>query len=233
MCHMDSERITAEKRMAGVAAADMVKNGMIVGLGTGSTVYYAIQKIGQRVKEGLRITAVSTSSATSKLAQELGISIVPLNEVDEIDITIDGADEVDPQFRGIKGGGGALLFEKIVASCSKQNIWVIDSTKYVNKLGKFLLPVEVIPMGYAHIMRQLQEEGYSCKLRKSGVNNYYTDSGNVILDLDISKVLEYEELNQRLLSIPGVVETGLFLNIADKIILPEEGGVKVLAKPLV
>ena len=125
------------------------------------------------------------------------------------------------------------LFEKIVASCSKQNLWVIDSTKYVNKLGKFLLPVEVIPMGYAHIMRQLQEEGYSCKLRKSGTNNYYTDSGNVILDLDISKVLEYEELNQRLLSIPGVVETGLFLNIADKIILPEEGRVKVLAKPLV
>jgi len=227
---MSSEQITAEKRMAGVVAADFVKDGMVVGLGTGSTVYYTIQKLGQRVKEGLQITAVSTSRATTKLARELGIPLADLNEVQQIDLTIDGADEVDPWFRGIKGGGGALLFEKIAASCSKQNIWVVDSSKYVSKLGKFLLPVEEIPMGAAHVQKKITAKGYTCRMRMREKELYYTDSGNVILDVNIEVVTEYDRFNQWLLSIPGIVETGLFLDIVDQVILPKENKVEILTR---
>lgn len=147
-----NEQLLEQKKLVGEYAANYVKDGMVVGLGTGSTVYFTIQKIGKMVKEGLSIKAVSTSSSTTVLANKLNIPLVSLNEVVGIDVTIDGADEVDGMFHGIKGGGGALLFEKIVASNSKQNIWVIDSSKYVEKLGGFLLPIEVISLGYTHIL---------------------------------------------------------------------------------
>lgn len=226
----DTDIVLAEKRMVGERAADFIKDGMIVGLGTGSTVYYTIQKIGGMVKEGLNISAVSTSNSTSTLAKELGIPLKLLNEVSKIDITIDGADEVDYKFQGIKGGGGALLFEKIVAYCSEQNIWVIDSRKYVSKLGKFLLPVEIIPLGYMHFLKKMQENDYKCVLRNYGKDLFHTDSGNVIVDVNIDKVTDYQGFNQWLLNMPGVVETGLFLDVVDKIIMPNNNEVKILAK---
>lgn len=227
---MNMECVDTEKRLVGERASDFIKDGMIVGLGTGSTVFYTIQKLGRMVREGLKITSVSTSNATSKLAIQLGIPLVSLNEVSEIDLTIDGADEVDPMFHGIKGGGGALLFEKIVASCSKQNIWVIDSRKYVSKLGAFLLPIEVIPLGYTHILRRLQENSYPCNLRYKEGSLYYTDSRNVIIDCNISGVTDYHKFNEWLLSMPGVVETGLFLDIVDQIVLFDHNEVKILSR---
>ena len=136
------------KRLAGEKAAEYVKDGMIVGLGTGSTAYYAIQKIGELVKQGLKIKAVATSTSSEQLARELGINLVTFAEVDSIDLTIDGADEVDPHWNLIKGGGGALLREKIVAAASKQLIVIVDESKVVAQLGKFPLPVEVVPFGF-------------------------------------------------------------------------------------
>lgn len=226
----DTDIVLAEKRLVGEKAADFIKEGMIVGLGTGSTVYYTMQKLGRMVKEGLNISAVSTSLSTSTLAKELGIPLKSLNEVSRIDITIDGADEVDYMFQGIKGGGGALLFEKIVAYYSDQNIWVIDSGKYVSKLGKFPLPVEVIPMGYIQFLKKMQENNYKCVLRKNEKDIFKTDSGNVIIDVNIEKVTDYQEFNHWLLNIPGVVETGLFLDVVDKIIMPDKNDVKILIK---
>lgn len=135
------------KQLAGIEAAKFVKDGMIVGLGTGSTAYYMVEEIGRRMREeGLRITGVTTSNATKEQAEKLGIPLKSIDEVPVVDLTIDGADEISADFQGIKGGGAALLFEKIVATYSKETIWIVDSSKLVHKLGKFPLPVEVILM---------------------------------------------------------------------------------------
>lgn len=135
------------KQLAGIEAAKFVKDGMIVGLGTGSTAYYMVEEIGRRMREeGLRITGVTTSNATKEQAEKLGIPLKSIDEVPVVDLTIDGADEISADFQGIKGGGAALLFEKIVATYSKETIWIVDSSKLVDKLGKFPLPVEVILM---------------------------------------------------------------------------------------
>ncbi len=136
------------EKMAGIKAAEFVKDGMVVGLGTGSTAYYFVEEIGRRIKEeGLQITAVTTSSVTSKQAEGLNIPLKSIDQVDVVDVTVDGADEVDSRFNGIKGGGGALLMEKVVATPSKEYIWVVDESKLVEKLGAFKLPVEVVQYG--------------------------------------------------------------------------------------
>lgn len=225
---MENDRVRSEKMLVGERAADYIKDGMVVGLGTGSTVYYTIMKVGRMVQDGLQIKAVSTSTSTSQLAKKLGIPLVGLDEVKKIDVTIDGADEVDPMFRGIKGGGGALLFEKIVASCSRRNIWVVDSSKYVKRLGTFKLPVEVIPFGHTQVLRKMTENSFECAVRMKEENIFYTDSGNMILDMNISRVEDYDSFNQWLLGTPGVVETGLFLDIVDEVILPDMDGVKII-----
>ena len=144
-----------EKKIAAEKSIQFIKDGMTLGLGTGSTVFFLVNKLAELVKQGLNIKCVSTSNQTSELAKSLGIKIVNLNEVDHIDLTIDGADEVDKNLNGIKGGGGALLFEKIVAAASEQVIWIVDSSKYVSKLGKFPLPVEVIPFGSNHLFTEI------------------------------------------------------------------------------
>jgi len=219
------------KQIAGEKAAEFVKDGMIVGLGTGSTVYYTILKLGERVKEGLKITAVSTSTSTTKLAEKIGINIVPLNEVNYIDLTIDGADEVDASLNGIKGGGGALLFEKLVAVASKKTIWVVDESKIVSTLGKFPLPIEVVPFGYHHVFNKLKNLGYNPAIRKDNDNQYYmTDGHHYIIDLFMESIDNPNELEKTILWIPGVVETGLFLNIADTIIVGKENSVEVINK---
>ena len=140
------------KKLAGIKAAEFVEDGMVVGLGTGSTAYYFVEEIGRRIKEeGLQITAVTTSSVTSKQAEGLGIPLKSIDEVDQVDVTVDGADEVDPQFNGIKGGGGALLMEKVVATPSKDYIWVVDESKLVQKLGAFKLPVTLLKQATSQV----------------------------------------------------------------------------------
>ncbi|MBC1512162.1 ribose-5-phosphate isomerase RpiA [Listeria booriae] len=213
------------KQIAGEKACEFIEDGMVVGLGTGSTAYYMIQKLGDRVAEGLQVTGVVTSKATEKLAKERNIPLMDLNDVGEIDLTIDGADEVDGSYRGIKGGGGALLFEKLVAHASKKSIWVVGEDKVVETLGAFPLPVEVVPFGYKQVERQLEERGYKPELRHFEDGSIYlTDSQNYILDLHIQAIENPEELNDWLNNLPGVVENGLFLNYASSIVIGYSDG---------
>lgn len=219
-----------EKQLAAEYAIDYLEDGMIIGLGTGSTVAFMLNKLSQRVKKGLKITAVSTSATTTKLATSLGIRISRLNEIDEIDLTIDGADEVDENLDGIKGGGGALLYEKIIASISKQNIWIVDSTKLVKTLGKFPLPIEIVQFGSSHIFREFDKKGYNPEFRNAGKNRFITDNNNYIIDLKMDMIEDPSALDIKLKSYPGVVETGLFYNIADLVLAGVGESVKVINK---
>lgn len=216
-----------EKLNAGEKAIEFIRDGMLLGLGTGTTVYYTIKKIGELVKEGLKIKAVSTSSETSQLAASLGIEILPFDSIKRTDLTIDGADEVDPCLDGIKGGGGALLFEKIVAAASEKVIWVIDSGKQVKRLGKFPLPVEVVQFGLVHLMQNFEKMNYKPVLRLKNGKPYLTDSGNFIIDIHLGKIDNAAELNNEIKLMTGVVETGLFLNVADIVITGKGDDVEI------
>ncbi|NWG29510.1 MAG: ribose-5-phosphate isomerase RpiA [Ignavibacteriaceae bacterium] len=219
-----------EKQMAAEYAVNYIEDGMIVGLGTGSTVAFMLNKLSQRVKAGLNIKAVSTSAVTTKLATSLGIKISMLSEVEEIDLTIDGADEVDKNLNGIKGGGGALLYEKIIAFNSKRNIWIVDSTKLVKTLGKFPLPVEVVQFGSTHLCVKLESQGYRPTFRLSGTKRFITDNNNYIIDLKMDKIEDPLGLDTKLKKFPGVVETGLFCNVADIVIAGMGNKVEVINK---
>jgi len=217
------------KKLAGETAAKYVKDGMVVGLGTGSTVYYTLVKLGDMIQnEGLSIKGVTTSSFTTALAKELGIPLVDIDNVDKIDITIDGADEIDKNYNGIKGGGGALFFEKIVAKASNKVIWVVDSSKMVKTLGGFPLPVEVLPFGYSHVKSAIESKGITAELRKKDGRNVVTDSGNYILDLYVKEIHSIEELNEFLNNLTGVLEHGLFIEIVDTIVIATEETTQII-----
>ncbi|MDQ0058696.1 ribose-5-phosphate isomerase RpiA [Paenibacillus harenae] len=207
------------KKLAGEKAAEYVKNGMVVGLGTGSTVYWTIMKLGELVRGGLQIQGVPTSRRTEELATELGIPLLDLAEVDEIDLTIDGADEADADLNLIKGGGGALLREKLVASASRRLIIVADGSKWVPALGKFPLPVEVVPFGWELTRRQLGKLDCDPVLRLTDEAAYVTDNGNYILDCHFGVIQDAEQLSAALNQLPGVVENGLFVKMAERIVL--------------
>ncbi|ECB9717710.1 ribose-5-phosphate isomerase RpiA [Listeria monocytogenes] len=214
-----------QKKIAGEKACEWIEDGMVVGLGTGSTVYYTIEKLGQMVNNGLHITGVATSDETTKQAEKLGIPLKALNDVTEIDVTIDGADEIDTNFQGIKGGGGALLREKMVASASLKNIWVVSEEKLVRTLGKFPLPLEVIPFGWKQIERKLAKEQIQTNLRKqSNGEVYVTNNGNYILDIVNQSFTDAKMWQEKLAQIPGVVEHGLFLDYVDLIICGKANG---------
>lgn len=207
-----------EKKEVGEKAVEYVKDGMVVGLGTGSTVFYSISKLGQLVQQGFSIKGVPTSEQTKKLALELGIPIVSFNDIEQIDVAIDGADEVDSEFNLIKGGGGALLREKIIAHAAKTFIVVADSHKNVNTLGTFPLPIEVVPFGYEMTMKHIQQFGGTVKLRQKNGTPFYTDNGNYIIDSYFKEIKEPKDLERKLNMIPGVVENGLFIGMADMVI---------------
>ena len=227
---MTQEEKNIEKKVAAERAVDFVKDDMTIGLGTGSTVFFSIMKIGELVRAGLNIKAVSTSDATKQLSESEGINIISIDDAGEIDLTIDGADEVDRSFNGIKGGGGALLFEKIVALSSKKNIWIVDSAKLVNKLGKFPLPVEVIPFGYKRVFKIIEEMKLSPVIRLKGEDLYFTDSGNLVFDLHIGEINDPVNLDEELKMINGIVETGLFINIADVVIAGKNNSTEIINK---
>ncbi|MBC1428796.1 ribose-5-phosphate isomerase RpiA [Listeria seeligeri] len=221
-----------QKKIAGEKACEWVEDGMVVGLGTGSTVYYTIEKLGELVQQGLKITGVATSEQTARQAEKLGIPLKSLNDVAEIDITIDGADEVNGAFQGIKGGGGALLREKMVAEASRLNIWVVGEEKLVESLGNFPLPLEVIPFGWKQIQRSLEKEGIQTTLRKQQNKEIYqTNNGNYILDIVNQTFINPVEWQEKLAQVPGVVEQGLFLNYVDIIICGKANGeIKLIKK---
>lgn len=209
-----------EKKVAALEAVKYVKSGMKVGLGTGSTAFYMIEAIGEQVKNGLKIKAVATSVETEKLAKKLGIEIITLAEAKRLDITIDGADEVNEDFQLIKGGGGALLREKIVAHNTDLNIIIADSSKSVSRLGKFKLPIETIPFATQLIIEELKTMKLSPVQRLRGDQAYKTDENNDIVDIDIWNCEDaLQVLEERLKGIPGIVETGLFLNTTNVVIL--------------
>ncbi|WP_396634050.1 ribose-5-phosphate isomerase RpiA [Maribacter sp. R86514] len=209
-----------EKKVAALEAVKYVKSGMTVGLGTGSTAFFMIEAIGEMVQNGMEIKAVATSNETEKLATKLGIDVITLAEAKRLDVTIDGADEVDEDFQLIKGGGGALLREKIVAHNSNLNIIIADSSKSVSKLGKFKLPVETIPFATQLIIEELRGIGLSPVQRKNGNDDYKTDENNDIVDIDIWDTdITLTDLEQQLKTIPGIVETGLFLTSTDLVII--------------
>ncbi|EFR88240.1 ribose-5-phosphate isomerase RpiA [Listeria marthii] len=214
-----------QKKIAGEKACEWIKDGMIVGLGTGSTVYYTIEKLGDMVAKGLQVTGVATSEETAKQAEKLGIPLKSLNDVTEIDVTIDGADEIDADFQGIKGGGGALLREKMVANASLKNIWVVSEEKFVRNLGEFPLPLEVIPFGWKQIQRELEKEDIETNLRKQSSGEVYvTNNGNYILDIVNQTFTDTAMWQEKLAQIPGVVEHGLFLDYVDMIICGKANG---------
>ncbi|MEK4465823.1 MULTISPECIES: ribose-5-phosphate isomerase RpiA [unclassified Paenibacillus] len=221
------------KQLAAEKAVEFVKDGMKIGLGTGSTAYWAINKLGERVSEGLKITAVATSRASEEQARELGIPIVAFGDIDSLDLTIDGADELDSSLQLIKGGGGALLREKIVASNSTRMIVIADESKVVNTLGKFPLPVEIVPFAWEWTVAKLAKLGCNPELRRSGEELYKTDNGNYIADCRFEVIESAPKLALTIQSIPGVVEHGLFIGIAAMAIVgKKDGSIEIIeAKP--
>lgn len=209
-----------EKKLAGEASLRYVQNEQVVGLGTGSTAKFAIEALGAKVRQGLKIRGIPTSVRSRDLATKLGIPLTTFEEVQQIDVTIDGADEFDPQLNLIKGGGGALLREKIVASATKQLIIVTDASKQVPVLGKFPLPVEVIKFAQALVAREITALGAKTKLRKDEAGNaYITDEGNHILDCSFGQIPDPPALALKLSQIPGIVEHGLFIGMANAVIM--------------
>jgi len=221
------------KEQVGIKAAEFVTDGMIVGLGTGSTAYYFVAELGRRIKEeGLKITAVTTSSVTYEQAEGLGIPLKAIDDVEVVDLTVDGADEVDPALNGIKGGGGALLMEKIVATNSKDCIWIVDESKQVETLGAFKLPVEVVQYGAENLFRHFEKKGYSPAYREKDGQRFVTDQGNFIIDLDLKVIPDAEALAEELDRTVGVVDHGLFLGMVSKVIIGTPEGPKIISKSL-
>ncbi|MCH2300276.1 MAG: ribose-5-phosphate isomerase RpiA [SAR324 cluster bacterium] len=211
--------MSQEKQNAARTAVDQIEDGMLVGLGTGSTAAFAISYLGEKVRSGLTISAIPTSEASKKQAQSEGIPLIDFETSPSIDLCIDGADEIDSELNMIKGGGGALLREKIVASSAKRYLIIIDSSKQVETLGTFPLPVEVISFGWQVVSRKLKEMNASPELRKSGTQPFVTDEGNYILDCRFNSIPEVEQLETELNRIPGVVENGLFVAMCDQMIM--------------
>lgn len=224
------EQRDLEKRNAAKASVGYVKDGMIVGLGSGSTSEYMVEALGDLVAVGLKIQAVPSSERIHQLASARDIPLRRLAEVKQMDLYIDGADEIDPDFQMIKGGGGALLREKILAHNAKQRIIIVDSSKKVPTLGAFPLPIEVIPFSLESVTAELEKIGLSPLLRIKNKEVFNTDEGNVILDCSIQSTPKtLYELNTQLLAIPGIVETGLFLDYVDLLIMGKENDVVISA----
>ena len=221
------------KELVGIEAAKFVKDGMTVGLGTGSTAYYLVKELGRRVnEEGLKITGVVTSSKTEQQAKELGIPLKAIDDVESVDLTIDGTDEISDDFQGIKGGGAALLFEKVVATYSKDCIWIVDESKMVNKLGNFPLPVEVVHFGSHNVFRLFESKGYKPTWRMTDSNELLTtDGGHYIIDLHLEVIEDPHALAAELDKCVGVVEHGLFIDMISRVIVGTPEGPKTLEVP--
>lgn len=216
------------KERAAERALEAVQSGQVIGLGTGSTAKFAIEGLGRLVREGLSIKGVPTSIATERMARELGIPLVDLNEAGVIDVTLDGADEVDPNFNMIKGGGGALTREKLVAQASIKRIMLVDESKLVARLGQSRpLPVEVLPFAWTLSARRLGDLGCVPSLRKRAEKPFLTDNGNHILDCEFGPIDDAAALESKIKLLPGVVECGLFIGIADTLIIGFDDRVEV------
>ena len=216
----------AMKKAVGIAAADLVKDGMIVGLGTGSTVYYLIEELTKRVKKGLSIKVVSSSLTSEAQAKEGNIPFADISTITSIDLTIDGADEITRDKEMIKGGGGALLREKILANTSREMVVIVDEHKVVDKLGKHPLPVEILPFGRGAIIEKIKKLGFHGTVRSHNKDGFFvTDNENLIYDIHFESLRDHPEKDhEKLIHIPGVLETGFFLGFAGRVLVGKEGG---------
>jgi len=216
------------KRMAGEAAVAHVKDGMTVGLGTGSTVVYAIRKLAEVVRAGeWKILCVATSLATEGLAKEIGLPLISLEEVEGVDVAIDGADEVDPRLNLIKGGGGAHFREKVVARSARSVVIVVDASKVVPVLGtRMAVPVEVHPFGWRQTKVALETLWCTAAIRTAGGDPFRTDNGNYILDCKFGPIPKPEKLEREINNVPGVLENGLFVGLADLVLVAGVEGVR-------
>jgi ribose 5-phosphate isomerase A len=226
------------KRQAAARALEYVQDGMKLGLGTGSTAKHFVELLGERVRAGLKVIGVPTSEVTRADAVRSGIPLTTLDEIDRLDLTIDGADEIDPALNLIKGGGGALLREKIVAAASDRMIVIADDSKWVGVLGRFPLPVEVIPFGLAATQRAIgkafAQTGVSgqMEVRKGKDGHVFvTDGGHWIVDAHLGRIADAPRLAGLLTSIPGVVEHGLFIGLASVAVLASHQGIRVIERP--
>ena len=213
------------KHRAAAAAAELITDGMILGLGTGTTASYLVQILGERVRQGMRIQGVPTSEVTRQLALAEGVPLTTLEEQPVLDLCLDGADEVDPELNLIKGGGGALLREKIVASAARERIIMVDVCKCVDCLGAFPVAVEVIPFGWEVTRRQLEQFGGVPNLRQLEGKPFVTDQGHYIIDCTLSRIKDASELNHQLNQLPGVVENGLFVDMTERLIIGSPDGI--------
>jgi ribose 5-phosphate isomerase A len=227
----DNDQQDRWKQLAGEAAVTFIEDGMVIGLGSGTTATQMIYALGRRIQQGLRITgAVATSQASEDLARKLGIPLTDLDTHPVLDLDIDGADEIDQQLRLIKGGGGALLREKIVASSARRFVVIGDTTKRVALLGQNIpLPVEAIPFAATPVIKRLEALGATVQLRRSGDNVFFTENCNIILDCFFANgIADPAELDARIHGIVGVVETGLFLDMTERAIIGGPEGIIVL-----
>ena len=221
--------IEQEKRLAAERSLQFVQDGMCLGLGSGSTAAVMLELLGQRVRDGLQICGIPTSTSSDRIARQAGIPLIGFDEVTALDLTIDGADEADQGLNLIKGGGGALLREKIVASLSRHVVIIVDSQKQVERLGKFALPVEVVQFAWQPIAKRLAGLGAEIVLRLDSAGQpYETDEGNFILDCDFGCIDDPPALARILDAMPGVMEHGLFVNLAHTLIVGQEDRVTVI-----
>ncbi len=230
--------VEAYKRAAAVRAISFVESGMRLGLGTGTTARYFVELLAERVRAGLKVLAVPTSEATRAQAAQLGIALASLDEVPELDLTVDGADEIAPDLTLIKGGGGALLREKIVAAASRRMVVIADESKWVDQLGRFPLPVEIAPFGATVTQRAVEAAAAEigcpgpAPLRKtSNGHAFVTDGGHWLIDAQLQRIADPPRLAARLSAIPGVMEHGLFIGLARTAIVAGAAGVRVVERP--
>jgi len=222
----------SEKESAARASMQFVRDGNIVGLGSGSTAAYAVRFLAERVRAGLQIRGIPTSNQTRDLAASLAIPLATLDEFQQIDVTVDGADEVDPNLCLIKGGGAAFLREKIIASASRQLVIIVDSSKLVPVLGKFPLPVEVVPFAKALVTKEITALGASIRVRMDSAGKpFVTDEGHHILDCNFGQIPDPALLSRKLKDIPGVMEHGLFIGMAKVVLIGRSSGVQELRPP--
>ncbi|MCF6515636.1 ribose 5-phosphate isomerase A [Lactobacillus sp. S2-2] len=217
------------KKAVGKEAVKYIENGMIVGLGSGSTIKYMLEALSEKIKnENINIVGIPTSKHTELLAESLGIVTKDINDVDYIDLTIDGADQIDQNYQGIKGGGAAHLMEKIVAINSKRNMWIVDETKFVKNLS-YPLPVEVVPQGSRQLFKKFDEKNYHPKFRVDDNDNFVkTDSGDYIIDLYLGEFRNPYELSLEIDTLTGTIEHGLFMDIVDTIIVEHPNGPEII-----
>jgi ribose 5-phosphate isomerase A len=227
---MENPTVNGKKIAAG-KAVEYIQNGMTIGLGTGTTAYWAIQAIGEKVRTGLSVRAIATSLQSESLATELGIPMTRFADIDHLDVTIDGADEVDDRLNLIKGGGGALLREKIVAAATRFYIIIVDDSKLVRQLGRFPLPVEVAPFGWELTMRRLTALGCTPRMRMVGDKPFLTDNQHYILDCPFGVIADPAGLHRQVSDITGVMEDGFFIGMADVVVIGSAtGNTRVISK---